>query len=284
MGKEGGQMAKQRGAGALRETAAEFLRGMTRAELGLYAASGAYFLFLSLIPLAALLCSLLPLTPLTRESVLGYLSPVLPEVVEALLREILDQVYESSPAAFSLSALLTLWSASKAFVGLIQGLDRIYGSPPPRGFLRLRALSGLYTLALLCIMLLSLLFALSQRRLIRLLAAAWPQGSELLASLLRLRYLLIMVLLALYFALLYAFLPARRPGFVHQLPGAMLTALLWMLLAWLFGRYVQGLGGVTLYGSLARVILALFWVYLCMYLILLGAYCNMWLKKVQNAG
>ena len=93
-----------------------------------------------------------------------------------------------------------------------------------------------------------------------------------------------MVLLALYFALLYAFLPARRPGFLRQLPGAMLTALLWMMLAWLFGRYVQGLGGVTLYGSLARVILALFWVYLCMYLILFGAYCNMCLTETHIRG
>ena len=261
-----------------------FFRGMGEAEMGLYAASGAYFLFLSLIPLSALVCSVLPLTPLTREEVLEYLSPVLPEVMETLLAEILEQVYAGGPGAFSLSALLTLWSASKAFVGLIQGLDRIYGSPPHRGFLRLRAVSGLYTLALLCIMLLSLLFTLFQRRLILLLAAAFPRSGGLLYSLLRLRCLLAMSLLALYFALLYAFLPARRPGFLRQLPGAMLTALLWMLLAWLFGRYVQGLGGVTLYGSLARVILALFWVYLCMYLILFGAYCNMRLTGTHIHG
>ena len=262
----------------------DFLRGLTESEPGLYAASGAYFLFLSLIPLAALVCSVLPLTPLTREAVLEYLSPVLPEVMETQLREILDQVYGSSAAAFSLSALLTLWSASKAFIGLIQGLNRIYGSPPPKGFLRLRAASGIFTLALLCLMLLSLLFALSQRRLVQLLAAAWPQGGSLLGGLLRMRCFLAMVLLALYFALLYAFLPTRRPGFLRQLPGAMLTSLLWMLLTWLFGLYVKGPGGVTLYGSLARVILALIWVYLCMYLILFGAYCNMRLMKAQKAG
>lgn len=264
--------------------AEDFLRGLSESEPGLYAASGAFFLFLSLIPLAALGCSLLPLTPLTRETVLEYLSPVLPEVMETLLREILDQVYTRNAAAFSLSALLTLWSASKAFVGLIQGLNRICGSPPPRGFFRLRAVSGLCTLALLSIMLLSLLFALFRRRLIHFMAAVWPEGSGLLVSLLRVRCFLAILLLALYFALLYAFLPSRRQRFLRQLPGAMLTALLWMLLARAFGFYAAGFGGVTLYGSLARVVLALFWVYLCMYLILLGAYCNMRLNAQQKEG
>ena len=269
---------------ALAQGIRRFIRGLSRAEAGLYAASGAYFLFLSLIPLAALVCSILPLIPLTRETILEYLSPVLPEVMENLLREILDQVYGSGAATFSLSLLLTLWSASKTFVGLIQGLNRIYGSPAPEGFLRLRAASGLYTLALLFIMLLSLLFALSPRRLIYFLAAAWPQGGSLLGAILRLRCFLAMLLLALYFALLYTCIPSRKQGFLRQLPGAMLTSLLWMLLAWLFGSYVTGLGGVTLYGSLARVILALFWVYLCMYLILFGAYCNVRLAETQNGG
>lgn len=251
-----------------------FLQDLAKAEPGLYAASGAYFLFLSLIPLTALACSLLPMTPLALETVLEYLSTVLPDAMEELLREILEQVYGNGAAVFSLSALLALWSASKAFLGLIQGLDRICGGVRPGGFLRLRAVSGLYTLALLLAVLLSLLLALFRRRLIRLLASVWPLGGGLLVSLLRMRYFLAMILLALFFALLYAFLPSRRLPFRCQLPGAMLAALLWMLLTWLFGRYVTGLGGVTLYGSLASAVLALFWVYLCMYLILLGAFVN----------
>ena len=251
-----------------------FFRDLARTEPGLYAASGAYFLFLSLIPLSALACSVLPLTSLTREMVLEHLSAVLPEALEELLREILDQVYGNGAAAVSLSALLTLWSASKAFLGLIQGLDRIFGGEKAGGYLRLRAVSGLYTLALLLVVLLSLFLALFRRRLIRLLASLWPPGGGLLLSLLRMRYFLAMLFLALFFALLYTFLPSRRLPFRRQLPGAMLAALLWMLLTWLFGSSVKGLGGVTLYGSLATAVLALFWVYLCMYLILLGAFVN----------
>ncbi len=251
-----------------------FFRDLAGMEPGLYAASGAYFLFLSLIPLTALACSLLPLTPFTREAVLDQLSAVLPEAMEELLREILEQVYGSGAAAVSLSALLTLWSASKAFLGLIQGLDRIFGGETPGGFLRHRAVSGFCTLALLLAVILSLLIALFRRRLIRFLASVWPPGSGALLSLLRIRFFLAMVALALFFALLYTFLPSRRQRFLRQLPGAMLAALLWMLLTWLFGSSVKGLGGVTLYGSLASAVLALFWVYLCMYLILLGAFFN----------
>ena len=258
--------------------AAGLMRELSGAELGLYAASGAYFLFLSLIPLAALACSLLPITPLTRETVLEYLGTILPDVMEQLLQEVVEQVYMSGAAAISLSALLTLWSAGRALTGLIRGLDRICGAPESRSALGLRLRSCVYTLGLVTLMILSLSLVLFQRRLIRLLAAAWPEGGAFLAFLLQLRYLLAMLLLALCFALLYTFLPAGRRRLGRQFPGAMLTSLLWMLLTWLFTDYVQRAGGTSVYGSLATAVFGLLWIYLCMYILLLGAWVNVRLE------
>lgn len=256
-------------------------RGVGEARLDVYAASGAFFLFLSLFPLAALACSLLPYTPLTQEMALEYLSTILPDVMDQLLREILDQVYGYSAAALSLSALVLLWSASKAFVGLLRGLNRVYESGPPINALRVRLRSGLYTLILLAVTVASLVLILFQRRLLALLVAAWPEGNRLAELLFRLRFLAAMLLLALYFTAMYKFLPAKRLRFRRQVPGALLSAALWMLLSWAFSAYMRVFGG-GIYGSLATVVFALLWAYWCMYIILLGAYFNVWLEERRS--
>ena len=103
------------------------LSGIVReAKLGIYASSGAFYLFLALFPTAALLCALLSLLPYPREELLQYVAAALPDFVPELLRDILGGNYVANAAAFSISALLLLWSAGKAFVGLVRGLDRVY--------------------------------------------------------------------------------------------------------------------------------------------------------------
>ena len=79
------------------------------AHIGVYASSGAFYLFLARFPTAALLCSLLPLLPFTQEALLDYLSTVLPDFMRELLASIIQGTYAYSAAAFSISAVLLVW-------------------------------------------------------------------------------------------------------------------------------------------------------------------------------
>lgn len=259
---------------------AAFVQGMGDAELGLYAASGAYFLFLSLVPLVVLACSVIPLTPLTQETVLDYLSAVLPDVMEELLGEIVDQVYGNTAALLSVSALLTLWSAGKAMLGLIRGLNHVYRGVEVRGYLRQHLRSVVYTILLLAFLLLSLLLSLGQRRLLTLLSGLLHKG-DITVPLLRGRFPAAMLLLALSFTLMYKLLPSRKLRLSAQLPGGLLASALWMLLTWSFSFYIRHFGG-SLYGSLATVVFAMFWIYLCLYILMLGGYFNAWLERQRH--
>lgn len=260
----------------------DFVSGIGQVQMSAYASSGAFFLFLSLFPIAVLGCALLPLTELTQEAVLEHLSAILPDVMGELLQVILSQVYDSYTGLLPLSGLLTLWSAGKAFIGLLRGLERIYGTQQPLNFFRARLLTALYTVALLMIMLVCLVLIMFQRRFLALMAA-WLPLRKLADGLLHLRFLAAMLPLALIFAMIYRFLPRKSLPFLRQLPGALLASAGWMLLSWFFSFYVARFGGSSIYGSLATVAFGLLWLYWCMYIILFGAYFNVTLEQWRGA-
>ena len=254
------------------------------AKLGVYASSGAFYLFLSIFPTAALLCSLLPLLPFTQEALLDYLSAVLPDFMQELLRSIIDGMYSYSAAAFSISVVLLLWSAGKAFIGIMRGLNRVY-SGEDRSMLKLRGLSSLYMLVFLAFMLVTLGLSLFQKTLLGSLVQRWPQSAGTVETLMKLRFFPGMLLLAAFFSLMYRFLPNAKLRYADQIPGALLAAALWMLLSWVFSLYLNRFGASSVYGSLATVAFALMWIYWCISITLLGGCFNVWLggKRGEKA-
>ena len=268
-----------------RELRCRFLRlaAITQeAKIGLYASSGAFYLFLALFPAAALLCSLLSLLPYPREELLEYVAAALPDFVQELLRDILGGTNAYNAAAFSVSALLLLWSAGRAFIGLMRGLNRIYCGEDRLGSLRLRGLSCLYMLIFLVSMLVTLMLSLFQRALLTGLALRWPQGRAFAEMLLRLRFLPGMLLLAAFFSLLFRFLPSGKRRYLEQIPGALLTSALWMLASWVFSLCLNRFGASSVYGSLATVAFALMWIFWCVALTLLGGCFNVWLGTFRS--
>ena len=255
------------------------------AKIGVYASSGAFYLFLALFPTAALLCSLLPLLPFTQEALLGYLSAVMPEFMQELLQSIIEGMYSHSAAAFSISAVLLVWSAGKAFIGIMGGLNRVY-SGEDRGILRLRGLSSLYMLVFLAFMLATLGLSLFHQTLMKSAVQLWPGVAGTVETLMKLRFLPGMLLLALLFSLMYQFLPNVRLRYADQIPGALISAALWMLLSWVFSLYMKRFGASSVYGSLATVAFALMWIYWCIALTLLGGCFNVWLcgKRGRRTG
>jgi membrane protein len=260
-----------------------FLQGITDAKLTVYASSGAFFLFLSMFPMVLLACSFLPLTALTQDYLTNYLSALLPAIVSELIAAIVDQVYDSTITAISLSALLVLWSASKAFLGLLRGINAVCGVDTPKNYFRLRARSGVCVALLMIVTLITLVLIVFEHRMLGMLTEAWPPGNFIREFVINFRFLMILIMLALVFMLVYKWMPDKRMRAVRQIPGAVIAAALWMLLSWFFSFYVRNFGSISIYGSLTTVILAMFWMYYSMFIILFGAFVNVRLEKRREA-
>ncbi len=110
----------------------------------------------------------------------------------------------------------------------------------------------------------------------------WPELSTVSNFMLNFRFVLVILLLAFVFQLMYKWMPMRKVRLGAQFPGALLAAVLWMLLSWIFSFYVRKIGNFSTYGSLATIIIAMLWMFYCMYIVLIGAYVNTHLIKNRD--
>jgi membrane protein len=188
-------------------------------------------------------------------------STIVPTLQEVLNRGRLDVV--------SLAFLLSLWSGSRVLNVFIDTISIMYGQGGHRGILRTRALSFcLYSVAVLVgavvlpLVLLgpSLLRDLLPDRLGFLLTLYWP---------------VVTVLTVASLASLYHVATPRRTSWRRDLPGAVLSLVIWVLASFVVREVVgASSSGTSIYGPLAAAITVLIWLYFLAIAVLIGAALN----------
>jgi len=245
-----------------------------RQNIGTYAASSAFFLFLSLGPMLALLCTVLPYTPLTERNLIAALTEFAPESLDFLVEYLVGEIYRKAAGVLSAALIITMWSAGKGLMALMQGFHVIFGLEESRNYFLVRLVSSMYTLILLTVTLLSLGVSVFGNSLVRMVIQHFPETEETMRFLIKFRFVFVWLVLTFLFALLYTFLPNRRQRFRDQIAGAMFTAVSWSIFSWFFSIYVDGTGNYSIYGSLSILAAVMLWLYFCMYLFLIGAWLN----------
>ena len=97
-----------------------FTRHMTKSNVNAHASCAAYFMFLSLIPIIILLCSLLPYTSLEKSDLLRGVAQVMPMPLVPVMSGLIDSLYNSTVGVTSVAAVVTVWSAGKGMLALIR--------------------------------------------------------------------------------------------------------------------------------------------------------------------
>ena len=245
-------------------------------QIPVYAGNASFFLLLSLFPILSLFLSLLPYTPLTVQTLLVFCEELVPVWMQAPLAYLIRTIYASSSAAIvSLSAVLTLWSASKGMLSLLYGLNAVAEVRETRSYVRRRLLCMLYTVGMLLALLLTLgLYAGGQALLTALIERGFSPVKAL-EAVLRLLHLYSLVLLTALFSTVFLALPNRRQRFFHVLPGAAAAAGAWVLFSEGYSFYVNHIAKASaLYGSLSVLLLMLLWLYACISILFYGALFN----------
>lgn len=251
----------------------DFFRHMSSTNVNAYAASAAFFVFLSLIPIIILLCSILPLTPLKEQDLLTAVQ-FMPAPVVPLMSAMVESVYKSTVGTVSAAAVVTLWSAGKGMLALMTGLNVMNGVKESRNYLVQRILASFYTVVLLILLLLSLLLMVFGNTLVRVLGEHFPALSDFLSLLMYLKPIFTWGVLTIAFMILYAFVPNCRLRVKGQFFGAMFTSVSWNLFSFGFSVYLDRFNNMSVYGSLSAIVVVMLWLYFCMYLLLVGAYIN----------
>lgn len=256
----------------------DFGKHMGRKNISAFAASTAFFIFLSLIPALMLLCSLLPYTPVTEADLMTVVKEISPDAVNPLLVNVVTEVYDQSAGIVSITAIATLWSAGKGILALMRGLNAIHDVEENRNYFILRLAACMYTVLMLLAIILSLLVAVFGNTLINLVEGSFPKSAYLFNLLMNFRTPFIWLVLTLLIALMYTYVPGTKLGFRMQLPGAGFAAVGWSVMTWAFSIYEDRFNGFTTYGNLTTIIILMLWLYAGMYVILVGAYVNRYFK------
>ena len=233
------------------------------AQVGAFAAQAAFFILLSAIPFLVFLTAILHYVPWSE----GDLIQILPAALGENLFRFLPQVSPSA-ALLSLSAVTALWSASRGIVALTRGLNRMYGLTETRNYFLLRFFALAETLILEIALLCTLGGAVQGEALSDATGTdgLWREIFRTAGG---------FFLLTVFFVFCYTLLPDHSTRILKQLPGAAGAALGWILFTEGYTVYVEKLANFPqLYGALSNSAMLMLWLWLCLYILFLGALMN----------
>ncbi|MCM1123331.1 MAG: YihY/virulence factor BrkB family protein [Eubacterium sp.] len=255
---------------------------MTKKNIAAFAASTAFFLFLSMIPLLMALCAILPYTALTEENLINAITQVTPDAMEALVISVVSDVYARSAGTITVFAIVTVWSASKAMLALIHGLNAVNDFEERRNYFVLRFIACIYTVIILVAMILALFVMVFGNVIVDFLLRDIPPLHILVQFIMHFRFLISWAALTLIFALIYAYVPNSKMRFKSQIPGAIFSAIVWSAASYVFSIYVDHFNGFGAYGGLTTVVILMIWFYMLMYILLVGAHINRYFGPVYK--
>ncbi len=255
---------------------------MTRKNISAFASSTSFFLFLSMIPLLMALCAILPYTRLTEENLLMAITKFTPDAMNGLVVSVVSDVYARSAGTITIFAIVTIWSASKAMLALIRGLNAVNDFEERRNYFVLRFIACIYTVIILAATILALLVMVFGNVIVNLLLADIPPLHILVQFVMRFRFLFSWAVLTFVFALIYAYVPSNKLRFRGQVPGAAFSAIMWGAASYAFSIYVDHFNGFGTYGGLTTVVIMMLWFYLLMYILMIGAHINRYFGPVYK--
>ena len=217
--------------------AMDFSQEFNKKNIAAYASSIAFFLFLSLIPIAMVLVSILPFTVLTESDLISTMDNVMPEFMVPLLDTIISDVYERSTGILSLAILVAIWSAGKGMLAMIRGLNEINEVRERRNYFILRIEASGYTLIMLSAVLVALILMVFGNTLLDLVLSYHSKLAQPLELIRNLRFLVSWGVLTLLFAVIYTYVPSVRQKFLYQLPGATFSAIVWSIFSFFFSVF-----------------------------------------------
>lgn len=260
----------------------DFSAQMKKQNIGAYAASIAFFFFLSIVPMLMMICTIIPYTPLTEENLVTAVTELTPEQIDPLAESLISDVYDKSAGILSIAVIATIWSAAKGVMALMQGLNAVNGVEEKRNYFVVRAVASLYTVVMLVVVILSLFIMVFGNQLVTLALHRFPQLEAVVSFAMNFRFILVWIVLILLFAAIYAYVPDVKLKFKEQIPGATFAAVVWSVFSWGFSAYITYGNPYGIYGSLSIIIIVLLWMYFCMYIIMIGAYMNRYFSPVNQ--
>ena len=245
-----------------------------RDNINAFAAQTAFLIILSAIPFLMFFSSLLRYTPVTKGVLMAIVNRAMPDYIAPFCVSIINEVYNKSFGIISVAAVLAIWSAAKGVQYMAGGLNAINGIEETRNWFVMRFWAIVYTIVFVLAIVITLVLLVFGTSLQELIVKYVPIIVHVANIIIRLRSLIMLGILILFFTVLFKMLPNRKATLRSQVPGAVICALAWYVFSFGLSIYVQYFNGFSMYGSLTTIVLVMLWLYFCMYIMMACAEFN----------
>lgn len=244
-------------------------------QVPLLAAGVAFFGLLALVPALVAFVSLYGLLadPGDVARHIGDLLGAAPSEVQDLVRNQLEALTADSASSIGVGLAaglaVALWSASSGMKHVIDALNTAYDEVEGRSFVKVRGLALLLTIGAVALLVVAMVVLTVVPSLLE--GSALGSTTELALGVLRWPALALAFAAAL--AVLYRVAPSRDDAEWRWVtPGAGVATVLWLVASAGFSLYVSRFGSYNdTYGSLGGVVVAMLWLFLTAYVVILGA-------------
>lgn len=240
-------------------------------NLGLITAGVTFYVFLALIPAIIAVVSFYGMVAdsVTLDSHVDFLSGYLPDQALEWIASEMERVKALQENGLTLtlvvSIAISLWSMNNAVIALFGAMNIAYGEVEKRGTINLYLRAFAVTITALVVGL-AMVGAIVVVPLVMGDDALDYGGRRVTAPVL-------FCIVALGSAAIYRLGPSRRPAKWRWIAvGALTVATGWLAVSTLLSWYLSNVADYALmYGSLGTIIALMFWFYISVYIVLLGA-------------
>ncbi len=235
----------------------------------------AFFFVLSLVPLVALIGSIVSHFSISIETLMKLISNSLPSEVAAIINETIGgKSMNFNIAIFYISAFLL---ASNGPHSMIIGSNLIY-KVKNKDFLTRRVKAVLMTVILVILLIFMLVVPAFGNQIIALITS-YIQNDALNRTITTtytiLKYPTSFILIYFCIKLLYTMAPDKTIKSKDTTYGALFTTIAWIISTEIYSFYVSAFAKYNLlYGSIANLLILLLWMYLLSYIFVLGMALN----------
>ena len=256
-------------------------------DLAVYAGYSTLYILTAAIPLLMVIVAAVYLMPgFSVDDFQAFLFQFIPEVpeIQNLLANIIRNLSsQTSSFVASVSAVTSIWSASAGISAIQKGLDKLYGTSSKGLMAKVKALlyTVLFTFQILAMLVFQVLGS-SIKGILRSLASSFVilKGIEKFASVINASSIIVGLITVVVILLTYTYLPGGKRILKKQVPGAVFTAVIWVIFSIVFSVFIPRFWKASsLYGSLASIFLMTMWLRIMITILFYGACLNEGLKS-----
>ena len=251
------------------------------------AAQLSYFFLLALFPLLLVMMAVLGIfadrgTEL-RNSLIAYLSQVMPASAGELVHKTVDELSNASGAGkISFGLLATIWAASNGMGAISETLNTAYNVKESRPYWKTRLIAIGLTAALALLIVSALALLLYGFQIADAIAIKAGLGDVFTITWKIVQWPIILFFILVGFNLIYYFAPdLKKQEWKWVTPGSAIGVALWLLVSFGFKLYLSYFNSYSAtYGALGALIIMMLWFYFTGMAIMIGGEIN---SEIENA-